>query len=112
MINVPTNVQVSCREAFGPVVVVYPFSDITDAIASVNNSVYGLQAGVYTTSLANALLASESIEAGAVLINEIPTFRVDQMPYGGVKDSGMGREGLKYAIEEMTEMKLVVFQPE
>ncbi len=111
MIDVPPGVSVSCREVFGPVVVVYPYTEIEDAIERVNDSVYGLQAGVFTTSLKHAMLAADKLEVGGVMINEVPTFRVDQMPYGGVKESGMGREGLKYAVEEMTEMKLVVMQP-
>ena len=76
----------------------------------VNDSRYGLQAGIYTNHINHALLAADELEVlGAVLINDIPTFRVDQMPYGGVKDSGTGREGVKYAVEEMTEMKLIVW---
>lgn len=75
----------------------------------VNDSRYGLQAGIYTENINNALDAAEKLHVGGVMINDIPTFRVDHMPYGGVKESGTGREGIKYAIEEMTEMKLVVF---
>jgi acyl-CoA reductase-like NAD-dependent aldehyde dehydrogenase len=110
LINVPAGLKVSCQEVFGPVMVIYPFSELEDAIQEVNNSVYGLQAGIYTPLLDHALEAAEKLEVGGVMINDIPTFRVDQMPYGGVKESGVGREGLKYAIEEMTEMKLIVIQ--
>lgn len=106
--DVPPGMQISCREAFGPIVVIDTFSQIDEAIEKVNNSVYGLQAGIYTQNIDHALQAAEQLHVGGVMINEIPTFRVDQMPYGGVKDSGVGREGLKYALEEMTEMKLVV----
>jgi acyl-CoA reductase-like NAD-dependent aldehyde dehydrogenase len=96
-------------ELFGPVLVVNKFKDDAQAIAMVNNSRYGLQAGVYTNDLDRAWRYARSIEAGGVLINEIPNFRVDLMPYGGVKESGIGREGPRFAIEEMTEIKLVAF---
>jgi len=108
--DAPSGIKVSCQEAFGPVVLVYPFEDFEDAIKQVNNSVYGLQAGIYTPSIKKALVAADRLEVGGVMINEIPTFRVDQMPYGGVKESGMGREGLKYAMKEMTEMKFISMQ--
>lgn len=106
--NVKPDLKVACREIFGPVVTINPFSDLADAIDQVNRSAYGLQAGIYTPSLDHALEAADKLEVGGVMINDIPTFRVDQMPYGGVKESGIGREGLKYAVAEMTEMKLVV----
>ena len=105
--NVSNKERVSCQEAFAPLVVVTPFSTLSEAISAVNDSVYGLQAGVYTKDISQALYAAEELEVGGVMINDIPTYRVDQMPYGGVKQSGVGREGIKYAIEEMTEMKLV-----
>lgn len=75
----------------------------------VNDSLYGLQAGVYTTSMPKAFDAVERLEVGGVIVNDIPSFRVDHMPYGGVKNSGTGREGVKYSVEEMTELKLAVF---
>jgi acyl-CoA reductase-like NAD-dependent aldehyde dehydrogenase len=75
----------------------------------VNDSRFGLQAGIYTNRIKNALYASKNLQVGGVIINDVPTFRVDQMPYGGVKDSGTGREGIKYAVEDMTELKLVVW---
>ncbi len=106
--NVARGVKVSCQEVFGPVVVIAPFDTLDEAIDQVNDSVYGLQAGIYTPLLDNALHAARKLEVGGVMINDIPTFRVDQMPYGGVKESGIGREGLRYAVAEMTEMKLVV----
>ncbi|MFA9556232.1 aldehyde dehydrogenase family protein [Evansella sp. AB-rgal1] len=110
MIDPPSNTSVSCKEVFGPVVTVNGFTDWSDAIAEVNNSEFGLQAGVFTSNLSKAFQASDDLEVGGVMINDIPTFRVDHMPYGGVKKSGFGREGIKYAIEEMTEMKLVSFK--
>ena len=109
--NVAKGLKVSCQEVFGPVVVIWPFDELGDAIDQVNDSVYGLQAGIYTPLLDNALHAAKKLEVGGVMINDIPTFRVDQMPYGGVKESGTGREGLHYAVTEMTEMKLVVVKP-
>jgi acyl-CoA reductase-like NAD-dependent aldehyde dehydrogenase len=106
--NVARGLKVSCQEVFGPVVVIYPFDELDDAIYQVNDSIYGLQAGISTPLLDNALHAAKHLEVGGVMINDIPTFRVDQMPYGGVKESGSGREGLRYAVAEMTEMKLIV----
>jgi acyl-CoA reductase-like NAD-dependent aldehyde dehydrogenase len=85
-------------------------ASVEEAIGYVNDSRYGLQAGIYTNDIFKALHAAEELEVGGVMINDIPTFRVDHMPYGGVKESGIGREGIKYAIEEMTEMKLVSFK--
>jgi acyl-CoA reductase-like NAD-dependent aldehyde dehydrogenase len=84
------------------------FTSIQEAFDQVNDSKYGLQAGIYTDNIHVALQATQKLHVGGVIINDIPTFRLDHLPYGGVKESGMGREGLKYAIEEMTEMKLVV----
>lgn len=100
--------SVSCREVFAPIAVIHKVKSIDEAIARVNHSSYGLQAGIYTNGLQNALKAAEELHVGGVMINDIPTFRVDQMPYGGVKESGLGREGVKYALEEMTELKLIV----
>ncbi|PLR77137.1 aldehyde dehydrogenase [Bacillus sp. V3-13] len=107
--NVDPKLSVSCQEVFAPVVIVNRVCSVEEAIGYVNDSRYGLQAGIYTGNVNNALLASETLEVGAVMINDIPTFRVDHMPYGGVKESGVGREGIKYAVEEMTELKLVVW---
>ena len=109
--NVDKGGKVSCQEVFGPVVVIASFDSLDEAIDQVNDSVYGLQAGIYTPLLDNALHAARKLEVGGVMINDIPTFRVDQMPYGGVKESGVGREGLRYAVAEMTEIKLVVVKP-
>ncbi|WP_431819197.1 aldehyde dehydrogenase family protein [Bacillus thuringiensis] len=105
--NVPDHVSVQCQEVFGPLMTVNTFKEFDVAIEQVNNSRYGLQAGVFTNNLFKAMRAIDELEVGGVMINDIPTFRVDHMPYGGVKESGTGREGIKYAIEEMTEMKLV-----
>jgi acyl-CoA reductase-like NAD-dependent aldehyde dehydrogenase len=110
LLNVPSDCRVSCEEAFAPLVVVNAVEDLDQAITMVNDSKYGLQGGIFTKDLAAALEAAKRIEVGGVMINEVPTFRVDHMPYGGVKGSGMGREGLKYAIEEMTEIRLICFR--
>jgi acyl-CoA reductase-like NAD-dependent aldehyde dehydrogenase len=110
LLNVRSTDKISCEEVFAPVVHINTFTDFEEAIAKVNESQYGLQAGVYTNDLHKAFLASRSLHVGGVMINDIPTFRVDHMPYGGVKMSGMGREGIKYAIEEMTELKLITFK--
>ncbi|RNB77781.1 aldehyde dehydrogenase family protein [Brevibacillus nitrificans] len=101
--------KVSCQEVFAPIVLINKIASVEEGIALVNDSRYGLQAGIYTENIHMALMAAEKLHVGGVMINDIPTFRVDHMPYGGVKESGTGREGLKYAVEEMTEMKLVVF---
>jgi len=105
--NVKPELRISWLEAFAPVVVVYPYKNFEEALKEVNYSIYGLQAGVFTSDLKKAFKAYEVLDVGGVIINDIPTFRIDHMPYGGVKESGFGREGLKYAIEEMTEIKLM-----
>ncbi len=105
--NINPELRVSCQEAFAPVVVVSPYKDFEEALKGVNDSNYGLQAGVFTGDLRKAFSAFETLDVGGVIVNDIPTFRIDHMPYGGVKESGFGREGLKYAIEEMTELKLM-----
>ena len=101
------DLRISWLEAFAPVAVVYRYDDFEKALGEVNNSIYGLQAGVFTNDLSKAFRAYEALDVGGVIVNDIPTFRIDHMPYGGIKESGFGREGLKYAIEEMTEMKLM-----
>ncbi|MBB3869571.1 aldehyde dehydrogenase family protein [Parageobacillus toebii NBRC 107807] len=108
LLHTKPDMKVSCQEVFGPVVLINKVASVEEAIQFVNDSRYGLQAGIYTNHIARALDAAEKLEVGGVMINDIPTFRVDHMPYGGVKESGIGREGIKYAIEEMTELKLVV----
>ncbi len=100
--------KVEAKEVFAPVVTINSFNAFEDAVAMVNNSIYGLQAGVFTNSMKNIFYAFDNLDVGGVIINNVPTFRVDQMPYGGIKNSGFGREGVKYTIEEMTEMKLMV----
>ncbi|WP_186289240.1 aldehyde dehydrogenase family protein [Burkholderia gladioli] len=96
------------KEAFGPVALLESFERFEDALARVNDSDFGLQAGVFTDSLSHAHRAWDALEVGGVVINDVPSFRVDNMPYGGVKDSGLGREGIRYAIEDMTEPRLMV----
>jgi acyl-CoA reductase-like NAD-dependent aldehyde dehydrogenase len=111
--NVPSSAQVCSNEAFAPLVVVFGFSDFGDAIRQVNDSFFGLQTGVFTNDLAHAWQAFSELEVGGVIVNDIPTYRIDHMPYGGVKDSGMGREGLRWSIEDMTELKIMVLaQPQ
>lgn len=109
--DVKTTAKVCREEVFAPLIVLFPFKDLTEAIAAVNDSPYGLQAGIFTNNLANALRVFESLEVGGIILNDIPSWRMDTMPYGGVKDSGFGREGIRYAIEEMTEMRLLVICP-
>jgi acyl-CoA reductase-like NAD-dependent aldehyde dehydrogenase len=108
--DTPPDVKVSCEEVFGPVVVVNAFDDLDSAIAMANSTRYGLQAGIFTQRIQSALRAARELEFGGVTVNEAPTFRADQMPYGGVKDSGNTREGPPYAVREMTEERLVVVQ--
>jgi acyl-CoA reductase-like NAD-dependent aldehyde dehydrogenase len=100
--------RIICEEVFGPVVAVTVVDSLDEAIERVNDSAYGLNSSIYTTSLAGALTYARLAEAGSVLVNVPPSFRADHMPYGGVKDSGQGREGVKYAVAEMTEQKLVI----
>ncbi|ANU15265.1 Aldehyde dehydrogenase [Planococcus halocryophilus Or1] len=107
--QVSADSKVSCQEVFAPVVIVNPIQSVEQGISEINNSDYGLQAAIFTNDIKTAFNASKKLQVGGVLINDIPTFRVDQMPYGGVKESGNGKEGLKYTIEEMTEMKLVIW---
>jgi glyceraldehyde-3-phosphate dehydrogenase (NADP+) len=106
--DVPTTAQVCSNEAFAPLVVAFPFSDPGDAIRRVNDSMFGLQTGVFTNDLLGAWQAFHELEVGGVIVNDIPTYRIDHMPYGGVKDSGLGREGLRWAIEDMTEIRIMV----
>jgi acyl-CoA reductase-like NAD-dependent aldehyde dehydrogenase len=102
------DMKVNCQEIFGPVVTVEPYQDFDQALRQANNSAYGMQAGVFTRDAKLLFQAFEELEVGGVIAGDVPSFRIDQMPYGGVKDSGLGREGLRYAIEEMTEPKLMV----
>ena len=107
--DVKPDMKVMALEIFAPVVSLVPFDDFSDAVRMVDDSIYGLQAGVYTSNIENAFEAVKGIRVGGVIVNDVPTYRADQMPYGGVKESGIGREGLKFAIEEMTDLKMVVF---
>jgi acyl-CoA reductase-like NAD-dependent aldehyde dehydrogenase len=100
--------KVNSQEIFAPVVTVEPYDDFSQALRQLNHSSYGLQAGVFTRDAKLLFQAYEELEVGSVIAGDAPSFRIDHMPYGGVKDSGQGREGLRYAIEEMTEPKLLV----
>jgi acyl-CoA reductase-like NAD-dependent aldehyde dehydrogenase len=106
--NAPNNVNVKCSEVFAPVITIEKFSDFEDAVGEINNSRFGLQAGVFTNSMQDIMYAYNNIHAGGVIINEASAYRMDAMPYGGVKDSGNTREGVKYTIREMTEEKILV----
>lgn len=106
--NVAQDAKVCAQEAFAPLVGLFPFESFDAAVTDVNRSSYGLQAGVFTADLEHAMTAFDRLEVGGVIINDVPTWRIDNMPYGGVKDSGLGREGPRYTIEEMTEPRLLV----
>lgn len=106
--NTKQDMKVCALEVFGPVVVIEPYDDFSEAIGMINNSEFGLQAGVFTNQLDEMNLAFAKLEVGGIIINDVPTFRVDHMPYGGIKNSGFGREGVKYAIHEMLEPRLLV----
>jgi acyl-CoA reductase-like NAD-dependent aldehyde dehydrogenase len=99
--------KISCEEVFAPVVTVEEYGSFEKAVEMVNNSRFGLQAGVFTHDINKVFYAFRELEVGGVIINDYPTYRIDHMPYGGVKDSGLGREGIRFAIEEMTELKLL-----
>jgi acyl-CoA reductase-like NAD-dependent aldehyde dehydrogenase len=100
--------KVSCQEVFGPLCTVSPYDSVEEAFALANGTDYGLQAGIFTGSVKTAMAAASALEFGGVLVNEAPTFRADQMPYGGVKASGNTKEGPHYSVREMTEERLVV----
>lgn len=104
------SMKVCSEEVFAPVVTLEPYARFEDAVKELNRSKYGLQAGVFTGRMGNILLAYDALDVGGVIVNDIPTYRVDNMPYGGVKMSGFGREGVRYAIEEMTEVRLLVIK--
>ncbi len=108
--DVPRECELQREEAFGPVAVLERFEDFEAALATVNDSDFGLQAGVFTDSLAHAMLAWDRLDVGGVVVGDVPSFRMDNMPYGGVKDSGLGREGVKFAIEDMSEVRLLVIR--
>jgi acyl-CoA reductase-like NAD-dependent aldehyde dehydrogenase len=100
--------KVNCEEVFGPVVTLERFSTFEEALRTVNDSRYGLQAGIFTKEQPKIDHAFRNLQVGGVVVNDVPAFRVDHMPYGGIKDSGFGREGLKYAIREMMEPRILV----
>jgi acyl-CoA reductase-like NAD-dependent aldehyde dehydrogenase len=104
------DMKVCSEEVFGPVVAIATYERLDEALALANDTRYGLQAAIFTASLAGALRAARELDFGGVLVNEVPTWRADQMPYGGVRDSGNTREGPHYAVQEMTERRLVVIQ--
>lgn len=108
--NVPSDEDVCAQEAFGPVVVLSSYQTFDDALRQINDSTFGLQAGIFTRDLYKAYRAWDELEVGGVLIGDVPSWRVDHMPYGGVKDSGLGREGIRFAIEDMTEIRLMVMR--
>jgi acyl-CoA reductase-like NAD-dependent aldehyde dehydrogenase len=110
MENVPDNAKVNRNEVFGPFALLAPFKTFDDVVAMVNDSDYGLQAGIFTDSLSHAMRAWNELDQGGVIVNDIPSFRVDNMPYGGAKYSGIGREGVKYAIDDMSELRLMVIR--
>ena len=108
--DVPRDAELQRKEAFGPVACLEAFDDFDDALARVNDSDFGLQAGVFTGSLAHAMRAWDRLEVGGVVVGDVPSFRVDNMPYGGVKQSGLGREGVRWAVHDMTEERLLVLR--
>ena len=108
--NVPGNLDICAEEAFGPVAVLSSFDDFDDALRSVNDSQFGLQAGIFTRDWVKVQHAWDELDVGGVVVGDVPSWRVDNMPYGGVKESGLGREGIRYAIEDMTELRLLVLR--
>jgi acyl-CoA reductase-like NAD-dependent aldehyde dehydrogenase len=110
MENVPKSEPAYAEEFFGPMALLTPFSDFDQAIDEVNDSRFGLQAGVFTRDIYKAQKAWDRLDVGGVVIGDVPSWRVDHMPYGGVKDSGIGREGIRYAIEDMSEIRLMVLR--
>lgn len=108
--NVPRDQKLCAEEAFGPVAIIDTFTDFDDALRRTNDSAFGIHAGIFTPSLDHAMRAWDELEVGGVLINEIPSWRVDNMPYGGVKDSGLGREGIRYAMEDMSEIRALIIR--
>ena len=108
--NVKSSAEISCEEAFGPVAILSQFSDFDQALEEVNQSAFGLQAGIFTRDIYKIQKAWNTLDVGGVVIGDVPSWRVDHMPYGGVKDSGLGREGIRFAIEDMTEIRLLVIR--
>jgi len=108
MTETTSDMKVSCQEAFAPIVTLVPYQDWDEAVATINDSEYGLQAGLFTNDMKRIMDAWDRIDVGGLQVNSVSTFRVDHMPYGGIKSSGFGREGVKFAMEEMTELRLMV----
>lgn len=108
--NVPDDTDVVREEAFGPVVVLSKFSNWEEALAEVNDSKFGLQAGIFTRDIHKILEAWDHLDVGGIVVNDVSSYRVDNMPYGGVKDSGLGREGVRFAIEDMSEIRNLVIR--
>ena len=108
--NVPHNESIWTEEIFGPVAAIQSFSSFRSVIEVVNASKFGLQAGVFTNNMQHAFYAFEQLDVGGVVINDVPSVRIDSQPYGGVKESGLGREGIRYAIEDMTEIRVMVLK--
>jgi acyl-CoA reductase-like NAD-dependent aldehyde dehydrogenase len=109
LVDVPKDARVCGEEVFAPVVNLFRVPDFAAALAEINDSQFGLQCGVFTNDLERTLLAHDELEVGGIIVNDVPTWRTDAMPYGGVKDSGLGREGLRWSIEDMTEPRLLAF---
>jgi acyl-CoA reductase-like NAD-dependent aldehyde dehydrogenase len=108
--NAPHHCAIVAEEAFGPVAVLEPFDDFSEVLERINQSVFGLQAGIFTRDIYRAQQAWDTLHVGGVVIGDVPSWRVDNMPYGGVKDSGLGREGIRWAIADMTEERLLVIR--
>jgi len=108
--NVPKTCNLSCEEVFAPVCTIERYSDFKEVITRANQSRFGLQAGLFTQNMNRALYAYENLDVGGVVINDVPSIRVDSQPYGGVKSSGVGREGLRYAMQDFTELKIMLLR--
>jgi glyceraldehyde-3-phosphate dehydrogenase (NADP+) len=106
--NVPADAKVCVEEVFGPVLVVSPAESDAAALAAVNDSAFGLQAGLFTHNMQTAFTALRTLQVGGVIVGDVPSYRADQMPYGGVKGSGVGREGLRYAMDDYTDIRVMV----
>jgi acyl-CoA reductase-like NAD-dependent aldehyde dehydrogenase len=109
LVDVPKEARVCGEEVFAPVVNLFSVPDFAAGIREINDSQFGLQCGVFTSDLERTLVAHDELEVGGVIVNDVPTWRIDHMPYGGVKDSGLGREGIRWSIEDMTEPRLLAF---
>ena len=106
--KVSREAKISCEEVFGPVCSVHTYTDFNDVLNKVNDTRYGLQAGLFSNNMNHIWKAFQVLDVGGLIVNDVPTFRAEHMPYGGIKDSGVGREGIRYAMEEMSEGKILV----